>query len=81
MTAPMIQPRPMPTDYTTAEADAHARGWRQAIEAAKRACQILHDHAPDIATCEAMRLAVNRIEAIPAPARPSPGRFGILGEH
>jgi hypothetical protein len=80
MPEPMIQPRPMPRDYSLEAADAHERGFEQMREAAKRACQLLHDHAPDMATCEAMRLAINRIEAIPAPARPSPTRFGILGE-
>jgi hypothetical protein len=75
-----IQPRPMPADYTTGEADAHTAGWRQAIEAARRACQVLHDASPDMPTCTTLRMAINRIEAIPAPARPTRTRLGILGE-
>ena len=76
----MIEPRPMPADYTLAEAEAHARGWRQGIEAARRACQLTHDDAPDMAFAKAVLLAISRIDAIPPPARPSPTRLGILGE-
>lgn len=80
MADPLIVPRAMPAEYTIAEAEAHERGFRQGIEAARRACQLVHDRAPDMATCQTAIAAIRHIEAIPPPARPSPTRLGILGE-
>lgn len=72
---------PMPADYTTAEAEAHMAGWDQAIAAAIRCCETLRTAETAGAARFALDLAIDRLKAIPAPARPSPGRFGILGEH
>jgi hypothetical protein len=60
----------MPREYTTGEADAHERGYRQGIESARRTLQILHDRAPDLATCRALLAAITAIDAVPHPARP-----------
>lgn len=70
----------MPADYTTAEAEAHALGSVEMRAAAILACQTLAASETAGAARFALDLAVERIKAIPAPARPSPCRLGILGE-
>lgn len=74
-------PDAMPSDYTTAEADAHAAGAEQMRQAAIRCCETLAAAETAGAARFALDLAVDALKAIPAPARPSPGRFGILGDH
>lgn len=81
----------MPADYTTAEADAHEAGWRQAVSAAIAAVAAIPIAPPDPyggayqrgsrdGRAMALDAAADALASLTPPARPSPCRLGILGE-
>lgn len=76
-------PEPMPADYTTAEADAHEAGWRQAVNAAIAAVASLpvspadkpHDgpfvRGERAGRTMALDAAAHALASLTPPARPS----------